>query len=556
MSDSIHEVSEIRFGLYSPKEIEAIAVVKIDQSKKEGTGSVYDESLGPKLGTKKPCKSCGKSAKECPGHFGYIDLVIPLIHPLFYKNVVSYLRCICIKCNKLLITKDLLDLCDITKTKGQNRFDQILEKLMCVDLCCHCGYPQPKILYTPIDGNISKILLDKKNKLSIIMSIEEIQTALDNITDDDVRLLGFDPELIHPRNYILTKLLVIPPCDRPYVVADGGICDDDLTVQLLEIIKANNHLLDTSRSDLQHQKDYQSVKFRIATMYNNSKGKAKHTINGRPIKCIKSRISGKSGQIRNNHMGKRVNFSARTVIGAGPDLRTDEVGIPDDICENLTRPVGVNERNIKHLQNFVDDGKVNYVDRYKNDSSEFIHIVIKYVLIRKGTPLLFGDTIIRKNGEECKVVDVLEFTLREGDTVSREKSNGEYKLLIPPRIGDILIRKDERSTITDLENLIIYQDDVIERNGKPINWLVYPTNRKFNLKIGDTVHRHLQNGDPVVFNRQPTLHKASMMAKKVKRHGGKTFKMNLSTTAAYNADEHRRQQQGALKGCYSLVNSL
>lgn len=59
---------------------------------------------------------------------------------------------------------------------------------------------------------------------------------------------------------------------------------------------------------------------------------------GKPLKALKARLKGKEGRIRGNLMGKRVDFSARTVITPDPNLRIDQVGVPRSIAQNLTFP--------------------------------------------------------------------------------------------------------------------------------------------------------------------------------------------------------------------------
>ena len=81
--------------------------------------------------------------------------------------------------------------------------------------------------------------------------------------------------------------------------------------------------------------------------------------------------------------------------------------------------------------------------------------------------------------------------------------------------------------------------DQIERNGKKIPYssiLTYPSKKRIHLNIGDEVHRHIQDNDIILLNRQPTLHKGSMLAKRARILPGKTFRMNLATTKTFNAD--------------------
>jgi DNA-directed RNA polymerase beta' subunit len=88
----------------------------------------------------------------------------------------------------------------------------------------------------------------------------------------------------------------------------------------------------------------------------------------------------------------------------------------------------------------------------------------------------------------------------------------------------------------DYERIKVLPNDKVIRNGETINNIPIPKRKDFTLKIGDTIERQLQNGDLVVFNRQPTLWKGSMRAKRVKILPGKTFRFSLASTSAYNAD--------------------
>ena len=81
---------------------------------------------------------------------------------------------------------------------------------------------------------------------------------------------------------------------------------------------------------------------------------------GRPLKAIKARLKGKEGRIRGNLMGKRVDFSARTVITPDPNLRIDQVGVPRSIAQNMTFPEIVTPFNIDKMQELVRRGNSQY----------------------------------------------------------------------------------------------------------------------------------------------------------------------------------------------------
>jgi DNA-directed RNA polymerase beta' subunit len=319
MNNDTREVDQITFGVYSAEEIKKLAVCEITSSKicssdREGSiGTVYDPRLGT-LENDKLCETCKLGVWQCNGHIGYIQLNEPILHPLYYKEIVNFLEAFCIKCHKLLISKDQILLNGFNKIKGEKRFVKILEKLKKIEICSECSQPQPTIKYSAVDNSISLVYKKKdKIKVSIGLTVDEIKKIFDNILDTDMELIGYDPSLMHPRNLVETVFPVIPPNCRPYVITDGNICDDDLTIQLIEIIKANNHLKieegASAISETKRQKYIQSLKFRISTFYNNSQGRAKHTTNGRSIKGIKERLTGKEGLLRSNLMGKFIYLS-------------------------------------------------------------------------------------------------------------------------------------------------------------------------------------------------------------------------------------------------------
>jgi DNA-directed RNA polymerase beta' subunit len=338
MDTDTREISSISFGIYSTKEILDMSVCKIDNAKKSGYGSVYDERLGTTESSKQ-CETCGENAQNCNGHFGHIEFNEPIINPLHYRRVISFLHCICYKCNRLLLLKDQIYLTGINKSRGEIRFNKIQEKIKKVDMCCHenCGYEQPKYKFCTTDNSIHRIYESKdKQKTSVVLSTEEILKNLTNIPDSDVELMGFDPKLIHPRNFIIEVLPVLPTCARPYVKADGNMCDDDLTNQYIEIVKTNNHLskdniVDKKElSEIKRQKYLATLKFRVLTTFNNSQGKAKHTTNGRAIKGIKERLAGKDGQLRSNLLGKRsVKFDVMIWEWNGGMKRAEDVVVGD-----------------------------------------------------------------------------------------------------------------------------------------------------------------------------------------------------------------------------------
>lgn len=489
---SCKEIKSITFGIYSPDEIRKLSVCCVNNTKKTGYGSVYDPKMGTSI-SNVICETCNEDASRCPGHFGHIELNDVIIHPLYYKHVVSILNCVCFKCFRLMITKDQMDVSMISFMKGQNKFENIVEKIKKTNICCHadCGVEKPKIRFLPAENTVSIVYeTAKKKSSSVILTTSEIHKILDSISDEDVILMGFNPSLSHPRNYILSVLPVLPPVDRPFVQVNGSVWDDDITIQYIEILKMNEQLHQANiqnldASDPKRLKSLVGLIFRITTTFNNSKNKAKHTTNGRPIKGIKERITGKDGQIRNNMMGKRVNFTARTVIGPDPTLHSHQIAVPMEMANILTVPVRVTPSNISELQRMVNKGLIDTLT--KNDGK---NTCINIKRFRLGTMLVHGD-IIHRNGTTVRVENVSAFKVLAGDRIERN-----HKFLDNVKLSD----------------------------------------RNYQLEIGMIVNRRLSNGDIVLLNRQPTLHKGSMLAMEVLVRPYKTIRMNLSICKSFNAD--------------------
>lgn len=473
----LKEISKISFGVLSPEEIQSYAVAEITSSKLSFDDSLYNTVYDPRLGSTKNgviCETCKMDGIHCPGHVGYIDLKKPVINPIFVQHIISMLRCFCCVCYNFVLDSNRLELRGLLKLKRTKRFLAICEQLKKCSVCIHCNHVQPDYKLLTVDN--FPIIYEIYGEEKHIVQAEECLRRFQNVTDDQIKLLGFDPNLVHPKNCIFTKFPVLPTCCRPYVVSDGCVCDDDLTYQLIEIIK-NNNLVNENEDIV--SKYYNNLLFRIQTYFNNTQKKAKHATTGRPIKGIKERIAGKEGQIRNNLLGKRTNQSGRTVIGPDPNTDMLTLVVPKYMADILTIPEYVYQRNIHIIYELLERNQINY--------------------------------IIKKDGRKVNMQMKSRCVLNHGDEIH---VNGIKKIV-----------HDTRIEIP--ENATIY------RNGKLITQekLLQPT-----IDLGDIIHRKLQNGDYVMLNRQPTLHKASMMSFKIHILPVKTLMMNPAVTKPFNCD--------------------
>lgn len=599
------EIKNIQFSIFSADEIIKHSVALINESKLSGEGSIYDSRMGVIQNYNK-CVTCKGTNKECPGHFGHIELTYPILHPLFMNQILLYLNLFCSNCNKLCCTEEDYNKTLLGKYKNYTRTQKLSEFIQTtLKKCSHCNHKG--YFYIHDENNIF-------NENGEKITTRQIKSIFDNISIKEMKMIGCSQK-IHPSNLILSVLPVLPLCARPFVETPNGICDDDLTNKYVEIIKINNKLKlkqDKIQNELKNSKNIESnintpetnresstesfnieeqvqsevntnslekkgkknrsydtdkefmeslkhLEFHIKTLMDNSKGKARQ-INGRPIKCFRERLNGKNGLFRNNLSGKRVDFSARTVIGPDVTLRANEIAIPVCFSKKLTFPERVCSFNFDYLDNLIKENKVNYVIRDNGSKIYDINIFKKpkILFLKKGFVLQKGDIIIRNNKkidpEKFKQIKGVDIQLENTDCIVRNGKllknikitdeniplnlNNDDRIL---RNGSVLNPNDDEFIFKETDMLIRYIDG--KKEYLPI---VISPERHFQLKDGDIVERHLKNGDLVLFGRQPTLHKGSMIARNVKiinentnvNNGQpiKTIRMNLAATKTYNAD--------------------
>ncbi|WP_254527712.1 DNA-directed RNA polymerase subunit A' [Natrinema gelatinilyticum] len=519
------DIGAISFGLMEPEEYREMSATKII------TADTYDDDgfpidmglMDPRLGVIDPgleCKTCGKHSGSCNGHFGHIELAAPVIHVGFTKLIRRLLRGTCRECSRLLLTEDerdefrgqleesrklSRDLNDVTKAAIR----QARKK----DRCPFCGeiqydidHEKPTTYYevqqvltseysqriagamqgdeeAGIDRTTPDELAEKTDiELTRINEIlsgsfrpresqrKAIEKALDidlteedtnklmpsdirdwfeNIPDKDIEVLGINPERSRPEWMILTVLPVPPVTARPSITLDNGQrSEDDLTHKLVDIIRINQRFMENREAgapQLIIEDLWELLQYHVTTFMDNEISgtpPARHR-SGRPLKTLSQRLKGKEGRFRGSLSGKRVNFSARTVISPDPTLSLNEVGVPDRVAKEMTQTMNVTERNLADARRFVSNGP-------------------------EGHP---GANYVRRpDGRRLKVTEKNCEQLAE------------------------------------------------------------------KVEAGWEVNRHLIDGDIVIFNRQPSLHRMSIMAHEVVVMPYKTFRLNTVVCPPYNAD--------------------
>lgn len=458
---SLKVIKEIKFGILSPESIRKMSVVKIV------TADTYDDEgypiekglVDPKLGVIDPglkCRTCGMRFGECPGHFGHIELARPVIHMGYAKEIYKVLKGMCHNCFRILLDNEeikkynrLLKESMVREVEKQKMLKIIAKqaarrrRYTKNNVCPHCGVELPRVKFEKPTTYVE----DGER-----LSPSDIRARLEKISGDDAEMLGFDPDVARPEWLVLTVLPVAPVTVRPSITLESGArSEDDMTHKLVDIIRINQRLrenIDAGAPQLIVEDLWELLQYHVTTYFDNEVSgvpPARHR-SGRVLKTLAQRLKGKEGRFRNNLSGKRVDFSARTVISPDPNISINEVGVPVQVATELTIPEKVTIKTRDELKTLVLRGPASHPG---------------------------ANYIIRPDGRRKRI----------------------------PAADEEL-----RQTLSD------------------------------ELDIGYVVERHLKDGDIVLFNRQPSLHRLSIMAHEVKVMPYRTFRLNLCVCPPYNAD--------------------
>ncbi len=465
---NIKTLKSIDLCLKNAKEIDKYIPITTADTHDNGEpqhGGLADRRLGTTT-NEYTCNTCHEGMSTCPGHYGVIKLKDPLYNTLFAPFISRFLGCICLKCSKPRLSEKEL------KALGRNLkglpllkilYKHSITKNMCERENGGCG----SYLCDTIKINMEKNTViaetktkkeddDSDNVIREQLTAAQVYMILRKISNSDCRLFGLDPSTTRPESIICKNVVVTPVCTRPRVRGEQSqYHEDGQTHVYISLVKQNKkmeqHLNKPGNIANPFEQPMQVYSLisqtTLSCLFGADGNKCAKAMNSQRVpKTFTEVIKGKDGIVRRHLMGKRVDFSARTVITGDPNIGVDEIGVPLEIAMKLTFPVQVTLRNIEEMQRLVDNGK------YKYPGANFV------------TPA--------------------------------KKLSG---------MGKFDMRDLRYTTVT--------------------------------LRVGDIVARHLQDGDPVLFNRQPTLHKMSIMCHKaIIMKKAQTFRMNLAVCSAYNAD--------------------
>ncbi|XP_045123262.1 DNA-directed RNA polymerase I subunit RPA1-like isoform X2 [Portunus trituberculatus] len=557
---------------------------------------LYDLRMGPMAGRNKDvCQTCGKNNLRCQGHCGHIELPLPVYNPFFYNVLNKTLRGLCYSCHRIQvrahhvlllkhqmelldagygyealelenilsrsvtnpieatevsvgvndkvsqdagIVADLLNLkrtlstyCDKVIKGGtcspetstsiiKNLEDEVVRSF--IKKCYYKDHKRCVFCHEPIvrltlqnsrfirsvykkdkdkDGQTEEVEAEKEQRREEEENEEEksntILDAQSYITSEQARdilrkcwhknqevLSALYPvlaasELEHPTDiFFLNTLMVVPPKFRPCNYREGVTIEHQHTVILRNVVRLSKvlrfllSLVNGTVRDLPEALQYMIAEVagstyveKIQTVWYQLQNYVDAQYDAELTRLVKSTTKGmrqiiekKEGLFRHNLMGKRVNFSARSVAAPDPMLAVDEVGVPKDFAVRLYYPVPVTQWNVEYLRRLVQNG-----------------------------PLVYPGAVMVEDEE------------------------GHRKHLSP--------------------------DDPKQREAMAKKLLTPPESHVRCVNAHKIVFRHLQNGDFVLMNRQPTLHRPSIQAHRARvMPNDRVFRMPYANCKAYNAD--------------------
>mmetsp|Transcript_37156 Transcript_37156/g.54662 ORF Transcript_37156/g.54662 Transcript_37156/m.54662 type:complete len:1762 (+) Transcript_37156:503-5788(+) len=455
----LRRVRKLQFGIINPAELRQYSVTQalpVNGQKIPAGITRYETQINgqPVYGGANDPRMGDLHDKSDPGYFGHIELARPVYHQGFFTTCLKALRCCCYHCSRLMMDEGEFKFKKARKImKRKRRLNAMHDLLRTKKRCDHCNGHQPKYtkvaLHVEVEFDDAMEVVpgsgDRKQFLPAMKVVEIFQ----RMREEDIKAIGLDVTWARPEWLVISVLPVPPIHVRPSVVMNGGAMssEDDLTHQIVNIVKCNIALkqaITNGEPNIIVEQFEQSLQHNVAAFMDNEvRGLPQITQrSGRALKTLQQRLKGKEGRIRGNLMGKRVDFSSRSVITADPNLGIHQVGVPRSVAMNLTVPDRVTPFNLAELSELVSNGPMQ-------------HPGAKHIIRSDGT------------------------------------------------------RVDLRYVKNKSEVLLV--------NG----WIV---------------ERHLRDDDIVLFNRQPSLHKMSIMGHRAKVLDWSTFRLNLSCTSPYNAD--------------------
>ncbi len=297
----------------------------------------------------KICDRCGVEvtrSKVRRERMGHIELAAPVSHIWYFKGIPSRMGLILDISPRVLervlyfavyIVTDPGDVRELSKmqTLTEKEYRDLKEKYE-DDFQAAMGAEAIKTLLEEID--LEKLSVELKAELETASGQKRVRILKRLEVVESFRLSGNRPEWM-----ILEAVPVIPPDIRPMVQLDGGrFATSDLNDLYRRVINRNNRLkrlLELGAPDIIVRNEKRMLQEAVDALIDNGRrGRPVTGPNNRPLKSLSDMLKGKQGRFRQNLLGKRVDYSGRSVIVVGPELKMYQCGLPKEMALELFKP--------------------------------------------------------------------------------------------------------------------------------------------------------------------------------------------------------------------------
>ena len=424
------------------------------------------------------CGTCGLSVNECPCHHGHCDLPVPIYSYIFMEKLKDVLSCMCHHCGKLLLQEDDAEVLMIIKnTHGFERLDALKKKAKKRSSCLYCSTPTPTLKKETKDDGKIKIIAE--------YTTESREDGENGRVDEKRKyvstLMGSDALRI-------VKKLSDSDCKIIGINSDKQR-PDDLIESVLCVAPP-------------------SIRPAVRNGYLTS-GSAEDDLTKESIEIIK-----RAGKVRKEMDKEQTERQLENIMNQIFELQyrytvfqnNNSTNVPKSVHRNGSKAtVSIAERlsgKKGRIRDNLDGKRVNWCARSVISSDSNIGIEEVTTPLKVAMTLTFPEKVTKFNIERLK----------------KMVANGKYKY---PGANSVIPYKR-------------FSDGI----DRPID-LSLGTGRFYTIRIGDIVNRHMLPTDPVMFNRQPSLHRMSIMCHMPKINMNprcSTFGLNVNVTTPYNAD--------------------
>ncbi|MGI6073653.1 MAG: DNA-directed RNA polymerase subunit beta' [Fermentimonas sp.] len=355
------------------------------------------------------CDRCGvevtekKVRRERTGH---IHLVVPVAHIWYFRslpNKIGYLLGIPTKKLDSIIYYEryvviqpgiLEDKYERRQLLSEDEYLEIMENLPKENQMLDDSDPNKFIAKMGAEG-----LLGLLERLNLDKLANQLRHNADNETSQQrknealkqlqvVEAFRASKNINKPEWMIMKVIPVIPPDLRPLVPLDGGrFATSDLNDLYRRVIIRNNRLkrlIDIKAPEVILRNEKRMLQEAVDSLFDNSrKSSAIKTESNRPLKSLSDSLKGKQGRFRQNLLGKRVDYSARSVIVVGPELKMHECGLPKDMAAEMYKPFIIRKLIERGIVKTVKSAK-KIVDR----KEPVVYDILEFVM--KGHPVLLN----------------------------------------------------------------------------------------------------------------------------------------------------------------------